>query len=434
VQLAIAFMLSPKITLFVLAAGCILAFLFKRYLRAAEKVGNQKSEIAKDYIGGLTEDFNGIKDIKSNNLESARYAWLKDWCRRIESEQFLYSRIQNNSQVLYKVISTMLIASLLFISVSFFKEQPGQLIAIILIFSRLWPKFMGIQGNLQQMYACIPAFDALLTLKKDSEEASEKTNVCEQTNVLPKRITDELKCENVYFQYGPSSPYALKNINLSIKANEMTAVVGPSGAGKSTLIDILMGLLVPTEGQLVIDGKPVMPDEILSLRKSISYVPQEPFLFNGSIRENLLLVNPNVSEEDMWQALTFSASADFVSRLPKTLDTQIGDRGVMLSGGERQRLVLARAILRKPSILILDEATSALDSENESKIQESIERLKGKMTIIVIAHRLSTIRNADRILVLDQGMVTQNGSFRSLASEEKKTFSMLLQKQTVLNR
>ncbi len=174
---------------------------------------------------------------------------------------------------------------------------------------------------------------------------------------------------------------------------------------------------------------PLKSEHLLSLRRSISYVAQDPFLFNTSIRENLVLVAPESSDDDLWEALEFSSAAEFVKRLPDGLDTLIGDRGIKLSGGERQRLVLARAILRKPKILVLDEATSALDTENESKIQEALERLKGKMTIIVIAHRLSTIRNADQVVVLDEGEVIQRGGFNQLANEKRNVFSQLLQNQ-----
>jgi ATP-binding cassette subfamily C protein len=165
------------------------------------------------------------------------------------------------------------------------------------------------------------------------------------------------------------------------------------------------------------------------LRRSISYVPQDPFLFNASIRENLLMVAPDASEEQIWEALEFAAAAEFVAKLPQGLETLIGDRGVRLSGGERQRLVLARAILRKPSILVLDEATSALDAENEAKIQQAIDRLSGMMTIIVIAHRLSTIRNSDQVIVLDQGQIIQQGEFGQLAKEKRGLFSHLLRNQ-----
>jgi ABC-type multidrug transport system fused ATPase/permease subunit len=433
IQLGIAFWLSAKITLFVLIAGGILAFLLKKNLKDSKQVGVKKSEIAKNYIGGLTENFNGIKDIKSNNLERSRYLWLETWCEDIENEQIQFVKLSNNSQLIYKIISAILIAILIFISVTLFKEQPGQLLLIILIFSRLWPRFMGIQSNLQQIYTSISAFKSLINLQHESKKASEQLNICENVlPVTPKRIEHEIEFKNVYFNYDNESNYNLQNINLKITVNKLTAIVGRSGAGKSTLIDILTGLIQPNEGRILIDGEPVTKHDLLSIRKAISYVAQDPFLFNGSIKDNLLIVDPNASEEQMMYALNF-ASADFVATLPEGIDTIIGDRGVRLSGGERQRIVLARAILRKPSILILDEATSALDSENEGKIQEALEDLIGKMTIIVIAHRLSTIRNADQIIVLENGKIIQNGNYKKLAKEKQKTFSNLLEKQLASN-
>ena len=240
-----------------------------------------------------------------------------------------------------------------------------------------------------------------------------------------------MECKNVSFRYDQNqSQYALENINIQIPANYMTAIVGPSGAGKSTLIDLLMGLNQPENGEVLIDGIPLTNKNLVALRRSLSYVPQDPFLFNATIRENLHMIEPTATEEQIWEALEFSSAAEFVKKLPQGLDTLIGDRGIRLSGGERQRIVLARAILRKPSILVLDEATSALDTENERKIQEAIEQLKGKMTIIVIAHRLSTIRNADQVIVLDKGRVVQNGEFDQLAMEYDGMFSNLLGKQT----
>jgi len=209
----------------------------------------------------------------------------------------------------------------------------------------------------------------------------------------------------------------------------MTAVVGRSGAGKSTLIDLFMGLNQPECGEVLVDGMSLTKDNLISLRKVVSYVPQDPFLFNTTVRENLMLVNPNATEEELWEALYFSSAAEFVKKLPDGLDSVIGDRGIKLSGGERQRIVIARAILRKPSILVLDEATSALDSENEAKIQQAIENLKGKMTIIVIAHRLSTIQKADQVVVLDEGKIIQKGGFVQLAEEKKSVFSNLVKNQ-----
>lgn len=430
VQMLIAFWLSVKISLFVISAGCLLVYFSKHSLKLSKIIGMQKSEIAKQYIGGLTDNFNGIKDIKSNNLESARFIWLKDWCESFEQEQLQFSKVMNNSQVLYKSISAALIGSLIFFSIVLFNAQPGNLLLIIIIFSRLWPKVIAIQNILQQLAINIPAMNSLLHLQTESKEANELEDISLKINNKPITLQEKIELKNIFFKYAQKSESVLENINLQINVNEMTAVVGISGAGKSTLIDILMGLLQPEKGKLIIDGIPVSKENMLSLRASIGYVPQEPFLFNGSIRDNLLMVNPNATEDELWEALNFSA-AEFVRILPLGLDTYIGDRGVMLSGGERQRLVLARAILKKPSILILDEATSALDSENEGKIQEALEKLKGKMTIIVIAHRLSTIRNADQIIVLENGQIIQNGSFPKLAKEKQKTFSYLLEKQMV---
>ncbi|MFD1359149.1 ABC transporter ATP-binding protein [Fictibacillus halophilus] len=432
VQLLIAFMLSFKITLFALSAGCILAYFSKKSLKDSKILGLKKSELAKQYIGGLTDNFNGIKDIKSNNLETSSYIWLKKWTERYEQEQLQFSKLIHNSQMLYQIISASLIAVLIFFSIILFKAQSGHLLLIILIFTRIWPKLIAIQNNLQQLASNIPSIHSLLQLQEASKMANELQDISNETSGKPFTIQRNIECNSLSFKYAKGSEYALQNIHLEIKANEMTAVVGRSGAGKSTLVDILMGLMQPSEGQILIDGEAVTKENLLPLRKAISYVPQEPFLFNGSIRDNLLMVHPKATEDELREALEFSA-ADFVFKLPQGLETFIGDRGVRLSGGERQRIVLARAILRKPSILILDEATSALDSENEGKIQEALEKLKGKMTIIVIAHRLSTIRNADQIIVLENGKIIQNGNYKKLAKEKQKTFSNLLEKQLASN-
>ncbi|SFI29630.1 MULTISPECIES: ABC transporter ATP-binding protein [unclassified Bacillus (in: firmicutes)] len=431
IQFGIALWLSVKITIFVLFAGLVLAYFSRHFIKKSRALGNRTSEIARSYLGGITDYFNGVKDIKSNMLEESRYTWLHTWCQKIEQEQLAFIKLKNSSQLFYKVTSSILIAFLVFASVKLFQAQPAQLILIILIFSRLWPRFTTIQSNLEQLAASVPAFKSLIELQEECNKAAELQDIERQyKDVKPMSIEQGIECRNMYFRYNSQeSLYALRNINFEIPSNCMTAIVGPSGAGKSTLIDILMGLMQPEKGQILIDGTPLTSDNLLSLRKSISYVPQDPFLFNASIRENLLMIEPNASEEQIWEALEFSAAAEFVRRLPQGLDTFIGDRGVRLSGGERQRLVLARAILRKPSILVLDEATSALDTENEAKIQTALERLKGKMTIIVIAHRLSTIRNADQVLVLDKGEIVQKGAFIQLAKEKKGMFSKLLGNQ-----
>ncbi|PDZ67491.1 multidrug ABC transporter [Bacillus cereus] len=430
IQVGIAFLLSPQITIFVLVFGLLFLVASRVFIKKARILGGKTSELAKDYLSGITDHFNGIKDIKSNTLEASRLDWLQSITKKMSNEQMEYMRIRSNSQLFYKVPMAILIAFFLLLSVSMFQAQPTQLLLIILIFSRLWPRFMTIQSNLEQLAASIPAFKSLWELQEECKEAIEMQDIHQQKHIEPIRIKQGMECKDVYFRYNKQeSLYALQNINVQIPINSMTAIVGHSGAGKSTLIDVLMGLIQPEKGQVLIDGTPLTTDNLLSLRRAISYVPQDPFLFNASIRENLLMIEPNASEEQIWSALNFAAAAEFVQTLPKGLDTLIGDRGVRLSGGERQRLVLARAILRKPSILVLDEATSALDTENEVKIQSAIERLKGTITIIVIAHRLSTIRNADQVIVLGKGEIVQKGEFNQLAKERKGVFRSLLGSQ-----
>ncbi|HDR4426988.1 MULTISPECIES: ABC transporter ATP-binding protein [Bacillus] len=424
IQVGIAFLLSPQITIFVLVFGLLFLVASRVFIKKARILGGKTSELAKDYLSGITDHFNGIKEIKSNTLESSRLDWLQSITEKMSNEQMEYMRIRSNSQLFYKVSMAILIAFFLLLSVSMFQAQSTQLLLIILIFSRLWPRFMTIQTNLEQLAASVPAFKSLWELQEECKEAIEMQGIHQQKHIKPICIEQGIECKDVHFRYNKQeSLYALQNINVQIPINSMTAIVGHSGAGKSTLIDVLMGLIQPEKGQVLIDGTPLTTDNLLSLRRAISYVPQDPFLFNASIRENLLMIEPNASEEAIWAALDFAAATEFVRTLPNGLDTLIGDRGVRLSGGERQRLVLARAILRKPLILVLDEATSALDIENEVKIQSAIERLKGTMTIIVIAHRLSTIRNADQVIVLGKGEIVQKGE------ERKGVFRNLLGKQ-----
>ncbi|MES5918267.1 ABC transporter ATP-binding protein [Bacillus cereus group sp. RP37] len=430
IQVGIAFLLSPQITIFVLVFGLLFLVASRVFIKKARILGGKTSELAKDYLSGITDQFNGIKDIKSNTLEASRLDWLQSITTKMSNEQMEYMRIRSSSQLFYKVSMAILIAFFLLLSVSMFQSKPTQLLLIILIFSRLWPRFMTIQSNLEQLAASIPAFKSLWELQEECKEAIEMQDIHQQKHITPICIERGIECKDVYFRYNKQeSLYALQNINVQIPINSMTAIVGHSGAGKSTLIDVLMGLIQPEKGQVLIDGTPLTTDNLLPLRRAISYVPQDPFLFNASIRENLLMIEPNASEEQIWDALDFAAAAEFVQTFPNGLDTLIGDRGVRLSGGERQRLVLARAILRKPSILVLDEATSALDTENEVKIQSAIERLKGTMTIVVIAHRLSTIRNADQVIVLGKGEIVQKGEFNQLAKERKGVFRNLLGSQ-----
>lgn len=429
VQIAFAFWLSPELTLAVLVCAGLLSIFSRRFIRKAKKLGSRSTRLGQDYLAGITDQLNGIKDIKSNSLEQSRLAWLADFTREIKEEQLDYTRLRSTSQMMYKLSSTVLIAAFIFIAFTYLHAQGPNLLLVILVFARLWPTFASLQGLLEQLASVLPSFKLLQQLRAESRAAAEPALEAAGP-AAPFKLRQGLEARGVHFRYSRSaSDYSLRNVDIFIPANRMTAIVGRSGAGKSTLVDLLMGLMQPEEGEILADGRPVSGERQQAFRRSIGYVAQDPFLYNASIRDNLAMIKPDASEAELWEALEFAASADFVRDLPDGLDTLIGDRGIRLSGGERQRLVLARAIIRKPSILVLDEATSALDTENERKIQEALERIKSSVTVIVIAHRLSTIRGADQILVIEEGRVIQQGVYAGLASEQGGMFRRLLQSQ-----
>lgn len=429
IQIGFALWLSAPLTLAVLLCGLALAAYSRSQVRKSREIGKDTTELMQRYVGGMTDHFNGIKDIKGNRMEQQHLSWFRALCDRLEGNLVQFTRLQSASQFHYKAAASVLIAVFVYFAFAVLHVQAETLIFIVLVFSRLWPKFSALQSNLEQIGQTVPAFRHLRELQQASEAAREPEplRLAEGGAV---QVAQGFELRDVYYRYDrEQETYALQAVNLRIPAHRMTAVVGRSGAGKSTLIDLLIGLVQPERGQVLVDGKPLGAGEAYELRRSVSYVSQDPFLFHESVRDNLAIAAPDASEERMWEALRFAAADAFVQRLPQGLDTVLGDRGVRLSGGERQRIVLARAILRNPSVLVLDEATSALDSEREAGIQEALERLRGRMTLIVIAHRLSTIRGADQIVVLDNGAVVQNGGYTQLSEEQDGLFGKLLSYQ-----
>lgn len=430
-QIAIALWLAPVLTIAVLISGGLLALFSRKFIKKSKRIGEQTTELSKYYFSGISEHFNGIKEIKSNRLEQSHIHWFNKLTEHMERNFIQFGRVNSLSQFIYRVSSVVLIAGFVYLALEMMHTPAQQLVVVVLIFSRLWPRFIGMQSNMEQLVSCLPAFHTMRQLQKEYEADQELSKTAFEDEPEDFRFVDGIECLDVDYRYDPhASQYALRNVNVHIPANRMTAIVGKSGSGKSTLIDMLMGLIQPESGQVLIDGVSLRDErKLLSLRSAIGYVPQDPFLFNESIRYNLKLVDPEASDEQLWSALKFAASDEFVRQLPQGLDTVIGDRGIRLSGGERQRIVLARAILKRPAILVLDEATSALDSENERLIQQALEELKGSVTIIVIAHRLSTIRNADHVIVMDRGRVIQQGGYTQLSQENKGAFKLLLNYQ-----
>jgi len=234
-------------------------------------------------------------------------------------------------------------------------------------------------------------------------------------NYAPVRVAGDIRYENVNFSYAEGLP-ALKNVSLHARPGETIALVGATGAGKSTLASLLPRFyeLQEGDGRIFVDGKEIREYGIRALRENIGLVTQESFLFNGSIRENLLMGKPSATDAELWRAVEAANAREFIERLPDKLESVVGERGVKLSVGEKQRLSIARALLKDPPILILDEATASVDTATERLIQEALEHLMANRTSMVIAHRLSTIVRADQILVLDHGRIIERGTHEEL--------------------
>ena len=287
----------------------------------------------------------------------------------------------------------------------------GELFSFVLYSGFIGGNIGGLAGVITRIQRFIGATEDLFEIFEVGEEEIQEIQQLERSDDL----SGTIQLKDLSFTY-PSRPgeEVLHGINIKISENQLIALVGPSGAGKSTLTSLLMRLHEPTAGEIWFDGKRSQDIPLSVLRKQIALVPQDIFLFGGSIRENIGYGKPGAGDREILEAAKKANAMEFIERFPEKLDTLVGERGTQLSGGQRQRVAIARAVLKDPRILILDEATSSLDSESERLVQDALEKLMRGRTSIVIAHRLSTIRRADQILVIDKGRLVETGTHEEL--------------------
>ncbi len=285
--------------------------------------------------------------------------------------------------------------------------------------------FTSLSGSISGLIGMMPmmasGFDALASVSEimgasDVEETEGK-------KVLPS-ISGQITFDNVCYQYPDGEENVIKEFALSVRAGECIAVVGSSGSGKSTLMNLIIGLILPTEGEIRIDGENLAACNLSAYRRQISVVPQKSILFSGSIRDNVTYGIEGYSEDALQRAVEMANLNEFVKDLPMGLDTEVGEHGDKLSGGQRQRVTIARALLRDPKILILDEATSALDNLSEYHVQQAISNSIAGRTTFIVAHRLSTIRNADRIVVLEDGKIVELGDYDTLMAKQGRFYEL----------
>ena len=422
VYVLFALRLSPLMTVLVFACGAGLMLFLRGKTQISYKAGEDLSKAMASLYAAITEHLGGMKTAKSYGAEG-RHAEVFGKLTEEVRHQYVHA-VRNQAEVRYwfSTGSVLVLSFILYISIEIVAVPAAEILLLLYLYARIMPKFASLQESYQGFLNLFPSFSSITETQARCEDAAEP----EAVSAEKIEFQNSIRFDQVSFGYDKQNgTQVISNLDLTIKAGETTAIVGPSGVGKTTVADLVMGLIVPDQGRVLVDGKPLNPGRVTYWREKIGYVAQDTFLFHDTIRANLLWANPGATEEEINQSLKLAAAGEFVSRLPKELDTIIGDRGVLVSGGEKQRLALARALLRKPSLLILDEATSSLDSENEKRIQEAIEKLHGRMTILVITHRLSTIHEADIIHVLEEGRLVESGTWDELIEKETGRFREL---------
>jgi ATP-binding cassette, subfamily C, bacterial len=424
IYFVLALAVSPAMTGLVAACGVLLLSL-QRSDAAVNDAGQRTATASAELHHLVAESLAGLKTARSYGAESRTlevFRRLNEESRRAYLD-FLAAYAATKFR--FDVGAAVLLALALYVAIDRLAIPAASILILLVLSARIMPRLASLRASHQLVLAALPSFERVQRLLDDYGAAAETPG----DGTARAALRRELRLEGVSYRYDRATTPAIEGVTLRIPAGETTALVGPSGGGKSTIADVLLGLLTPTSGRLVVDGGTLSAEDLHGWRRQIGYVPQDTFLLNDSVRANLLWAAPDATEKDLREALQRAQALEFTERLPAGLDSLVGDRGVRLSGGERQRLALARALLRRPALLILDEATSALDSEHERRIQEAIEALHGSTTIIVMTHRLSTVRDANTIHVIDRGRLVESGSWDTLVARQDGRFRALVESQ-----
>ncbi len=411
----------------VLATGAVLLLVSRRWMRAVHASGTAVSESVSEVYASATDHLQNLKAMKFYDAQSSDLAMFSSLQSSALQQSLESTRSQAAAAFWFEAGSLLVLGGIVFASLQVLNVAPASILLLLAVFTRLLPRLTAGQSQLQAFLSELPAFENLMTIYRECVANAEVPGAAGPGPSL----AHEIRLDRVGFRYDAQRPMVLKDLSLTIAAGKVTAIVGSSGAGKSTVADLVNGLLSPITGRVLVDGAELTAQSARAWRRHVGYVAQDTVLFHDTVRANLRWAKPEASEEEMRESLNLAA-AEFVFALPQGLDTTVGDRGMLLSHGQRQRIALARALLRKPGLLILDEATSSLDLDNEKRILDAIEQLQGRTTVLLIAHRVSAIQRAQMIYVIDNGSVAEWGDWQSLSSGPSHRVGSLFRLHDVL--
>lgn len=424
--LVVSLFISPVMTSFAILIGVVLLIALQPFRARASAYGRTLTSNRQDQYRTVSEFLGGIKVAKSLNVEASYFAELGATLDRMKADNIAFVGNSTLGTALFQMASVIGLSLFIYIALVRFHLSLAEIVVLLLVFMRVAPRFMDMQIQVQQVLINLPAYASMQALQArfDAEREPAENDAGQSAKLS---LDTGLNIRDVSFAYGDGEAKpVVSGITFGLPAGKVTALIGPSGSGKSTIADMLLGLLEPTQGRMLADGVEITAQNRRAWRDQVAYVPQDVFLLHDTIAANLRLAAPKASDDQLWTALRDAHAADFVKQLDLRLETVVGDRGVRLSGGERQRIALARALLRKPSLLILDEATSALDWQNQSLIAQSIDGLRGQMTILTIAHRPSMIAFADWVVAIENGRIVEVGQYQRLKAKAGSRLARML--------